>query len=332
MYKIKQIPEDFHVKEIIDLRFDQGRHSYYLLKKKGYTTFKAVDFLSKKIGIPIKNIGFAGAKDSKAITEQAISIYNGPTRDFRFNNIELKFLGRGKERIVLGSHKGNYFEIVIRNITKKPRKIKKMVNYFDEQRFSEKNWKIGRNIVFGDFKNAIELIAKTNIYKRGIKEHLEKNPNDYIGAISRIPKKLLRLYVNAYQSYIWNKTAIEYLKQFKCKKLKSKDFVLIFPVAKIKNVKIPVIGFATGLKEDKIGKTIKKILKREKITNRDFIIKSIPHISSEGGVRDLIVKIKNLKIGKFERDEMNKGKNKIRLSFSLQKGSYATMLIKQLFL
>ena len=40
MYKIKQIPEDFVVKEIKKLKFkDKGSYSYYLLKKRDYTRF-----------------------------------------------------------------------------------------------------------------------------------------------------------------------------------------------------------------------------------------------------------------------------------------------------
>ena len=35
-------------------------------------------------------------------------------------------------------------------------------------------------------------------------EYLEKNKNDYIGALRLIPKKILWLYIHSYQSYLWN--------------------------------------------------------------------------------------------------------------------------------
>ena len=42
-------------------------------------------------------------------------------------------------------------------------------------------------------------------------EHLNKAKNDFIGALKKIPIRLLRFYINAYQSYLWNLTLANYL-------------------------------------------------------------------------------------------------------------------------
>ena len=55
----------------------------------------------------------------------------------------------------------------------------------------------------------------------------------------------------------------------------------------------------------------------------------MPELSSEGNERDLIVKV-NVSIT-FENDEINKNKLKAILSFSLDKGAYATIVIKKMF-
>jgi tRNA(Glu) U13 pseudouridine synthase TruD len=51
MYRIKQLPEDFIVRELMELRLeDAGRYSYYLLKKTGSNTVDAVGRVAKRLG------------------------------------------------------------------------------------------------------------------------------------------------------------------------------------------------------------------------------------------------------------------------------------------
>src|SRR3989338_6236958 len=63
-YKIKQIPEDFIVREIKKPVLKQnGQYMICLLKKKDYTTQKAVEIISRFFYIKQKSIGYAGTKD-----------------------------------------------------------------------------------------------------------------------------------------------------------------------------------------------------------------------------------------------------------------------------
>ena len=92
MYKIKQIPEDFVVKERIKLRFDEkGQYSYFLLKKRNYTTERAVSMVAEKLRVKRKYINYAGNKDKKAVTEQVISVNSSTTKEFRERNMEIKY-------------------------------------------------------------------------------------------------------------------------------------------------------------------------------------------------------------------------------------------------
>ena len=50
----------------------------------------------------------------------------------------------------------------------------------------------------------------------------------------------------------------------------------------------------------------------------------------KGSIRALTVKPTMLKVLKFTDDDLNPGKYKIKIEFSLQRGSYATMLIREL--
>ncbi len=293
MYKIKQKQKDFIVNEITNIKLKKkGNYSIILLKKKNYTTEKAVQTIANKLNIPRKFISYAGNKDKVAITTQYISIKNVKIKELELKDIRLDFKGYLDKPVLLGDLKGNEFVIkVISNKT--PKKITKMINYFGEQRFSKNNKEIGKLIVKRDFKRAVSLIIKND--SEQVKEYLSKNPNDYIGALRKIPLKILKLYVHSYQSYLWNEMVVK------------------------SNVKyIPIIGFGT-----KITENIKGILEKEEITTRDFIIKQIPELSSEGVERNLFVKIKNLKIEKIKKGYI--------IRFTLPKGSYATEVIKQIF-
>ena len=63
----------------------------------------------------------------------------------------------------------------------------------------------------------------------------------------------------------------------------------------------------------------------------DFIIRQFPYLIEETVYRDVFVKIKDFKILNYEKDELNPEKFKEKISFFLPKGSYATMVIKQMF-
>jgi len=307
MYTIKSEPEDFIVKEINNLPLkNSGNYTIFVLKKRNYTTIRAIEQIAKVLNKKIRDIGFAGTKDKKAITEQSISIKDvnkEKIEKIRLKDIELKFIGYSDKPVSLGDLEGNEFVITVRNFKGEIKKDTIMPNFFGEQRFSKKNIEIGRLLLKSDFKEALKLILDTNPdYKEEIKSHIENKPNDFVGALKLIPKKLLLLYVHAYQSYLWNKTLEEYVKNNK------------------KNIQIPLIGFGTEIKNKEINKIITKIIEKENIAFRDFINRQIPEISLEGNLRDAFVGIKDLKI-------LEKGKDFIKIKFKLPKGSYATVAI-----
>ncbi len=328
MYQIKQIPEDFIVKEISGIKIEvNGQYTYYLLKKINYTTINALQILSNKFGIPLKNFGFAGNKDKNAITEQKISIFRGSKNleNIKFKNIKLKYSGNGKEPISLGDLKGNKFIITLRNLknteTEKIKSIEnkkiKIPNLFGPQRFSKNNHLVGKSIIKRDFKKAIDLILENNgILEEQIREYLENNKNNFIEALRLIPLKTRKMLVHSYQSFLFNKIVNEYLKN-----------------SNSKNIKIPIIGFnfeIKKIKDNTLKNIIKNILDEEKINSRDFIINQIPELTSEGSFRDLFFKL-NFKILEIGNDELNKNKQKVKISFALPKSCYATTAIEFIF-
>lgn len=317
---LKQTPEDFIVEEVITLETKKtGEYAILKIKKINLNTLDVVEILRNELKIPRNFISFAGTKDKRAITTQLFSIKSikaESINNIKNKNLNLEFLGYSNKPISLGLLSGNRFTITI---PFKPKsKIEFIPNYFGEQRFSTNNIEIGKFIIKKQFKEASQLINQSSI-----NQHLKNHQNDFIGAIKTLDKKLISLYINAYQSYLWNKAVVIYLKQ----KLEPFEYIehesLLFPkiitLNKLKNIKLlafPLVSFDTEFKNKLIEEIYKKILKEENISLHEFIIRQFPDQLPVTSERDIFAVVKNFKW------ENNK------LTFELPKGTYATILIK----
>ncbi|MBI5389159.1 tRNA pseudouridine(13) synthase TruD [Candidatus Woesearchaeota archaeon] len=311
MYILKEQPEDFIVKEqALKVPKDQGTYAYYFLKKKNYTTLKAIQIIANAWNIPQKYMGFAGNKDKIAVTEQMISIKDGPSRNLEQKEISLTFLGRGDERINLGDLQGNAFVITVRNFeSKSDLHPAKLLNFFDEQRFGKdgNNSTIGKALLKKQFKQALELMNN-----RSLNSYLENHPNDYVGALRLLPKKLLKLYVHSFQSYLWNTVV---------KTLLDQGAVL---------EKVPLYSFDTEFSERNLEVIYEKLMAEEGVSPRDFIMTSLPDITPSTVLRDVYMEAAGFSCS-YAADELHEGRWKCVLAFILPPGSYATMVVKQLF-
>jgi len=208
--KIKQLDEDFVVKEILNLKIEQGNNNYYLMVKKNWNTLDVVNQIKNRLNT---DVGFAGNKDKNAVTSQYISVYKKKI-NFTIKDVSFEFVGTGQERIFLGKLEGNEFVITIRDLDKKLKPVKEVINYYGEQRFSDKNALIGKLLILKKFKEACKEL------------NLEVNENDYVNALRRVGLAELKFYIHAYQSELWNKLA-----------------------SKSKKKVVPILGFLTEGKD-----------------------------------------------------------------------------------
>ncbi len=167
-----------------------------------------------------------------------------------------------------------------------------------------------------DRNKALSLFPRKYAYERAMLAHLIECPDDYIGALRRLPPGLQKMLVHAYQSQIFNETL----------KLMEKDKIFD------PSIEIPLVGYSYTARifETPADKYIKRILKKERINPNDFNIKEFPEISSEGNSRKAFEKIHDFEILEIGKDEVFKGKDKAVLRFKLPKGCYATVLLHRL--
>ncbi|MEF8848793.1 MAG: tRNA pseudouridine(13) synthase TruD [Candidatus Thermoplasmatota archaeon] len=203
-----------------------------------------------------------------------------------------------------------------------------------------------------NFKQALKKLPNYLYFEKAILNKLAVNPEGYKQALEQLPKNLLTMFVYAYQSFLFNKIVSERIKKniplnkavpgdiihpIRKNKIKNKNiFVTSDNVDKvniqIRKKKAVVTGLLLGTEsvyaKGLMGEIEKKVINQENIKKRDFIIPEIPYLSSKGLRRPVIAFVKNLsyKIGK---DELNRNKKKLGLKFGLDKGTYATSLLRE---
>ncbi|MBS7613898.1 tRNA pseudouridine(13) synthase TruD, partial [Candidatus Bathyarchaeota archaeon] len=119
--RIKESFEDFHVEEVIDLkivnsRLDKG-YAVYLMEKRCMDTFSAVAKTAKLLDVPVNAVGYAGLKDTVAVTRQYITV---PVEELKTlienvkdKKLSLSFIGFSNKKLKPGCLVGNKFKVAV---------------------------------------------------------------------------------------------------------------------------------------------------------------------------------------------------------------------------
>nr|XP_031538943.1 pseudouridylate synthase 7 homolog-like protein isoform X2 [Vicugna pacos] len=147
-----------HGKRSLDCQERKDIYTAFTLRKENLEMFEAVGFLAIKLGVIPSDFSYAGLKDKKAITYQAMVVRKVTPE--RLKNIEKEVekkrmsvfnIRSVDDSLRLGQLKGNHFDIVIRNLRNQINdsanlrerileaienvKSKGFVNYYGPQRF-----------------------------------------------------------------------------------------------------------------------------------------------------------------------------------------------------
>lgn len=155
---IKQHVEDFIVEEVPLYAPDGvGTHCYIKVEKRGYSTMDTARLIARALGRKTFDIGYAGLKDTRAVTRQWFSVEHEETARVRAiglpPGLKIVEVTRHHNKIKMGHLAGNRFIIKIRNpewsragaSMEEPRKLAEAVlevlnrtgcpNFFGPQRF-----------------------------------------------------------------------------------------------------------------------------------------------------------------------------------------------------
>ncbi|NWG11325.1 tRNA pseudouridine(13) synthase TruD [Candidatus Bathyarchaeota archaeon] len=207
-----------------------------------------------------------------------------------------------------------------------------------------------------NFREALKNFPRKLHYERLMLRHLAIKPDDYVGAFRRLPIKLRKLFPQAYQSFLFNRFLSRRIADgIPLNKAEVGDYVVnversglpmlnmyrIMNAQTIKEINkaikagrmriaIPLIGFKTHLSEGLQGEIEREILEEECILPKNFEISAMPEIGSRGELRTVTVPLSNFSIDKISNDSANPSKRQAELSFMLYRGSYATIVLREI--
>ncbi|NVM43897.1 MAG: tRNA pseudouridine(13) synthase TruD [Candidatus Lokiarchaeota archaeon] len=209
----------------------------------------------------------------------------------------------------------------------------------------------------GNLEKAYDAFPKSLNYERIMIKYLIDNPGDYKGAINHLPKYLIKLLISSFQSFLFNRMlSLRYKKGISLNKpIKGDIFVILDEengnITQIKylynglydkylqeandlnraKIVYPLIGYNTNLDDFPALKSfVLEILKEEGISMEIFSNKLLETYDFKGSFRPLIAKPLGLKILEYSEDNVFQNSHKLKIEFTLQKGSYATLLLREI--
>ncbi|MBS7654370.1 MAG: tRNA pseudouridine(13) synthase TruD [Candidatus Bathyarchaeia archaeon] len=309
---------------------------------------------------------------------------------FSNENISSKKLFGNKFRIAVNSIRLKESTVLsrIRRINYELADFGGVPNFFGHQRFGTVRpitHIVGRHIVKGDFKSAVltfltfespfenprirmlrREINETMDFGRILKKfpgiftyerlmlaHLSRSPNDFLGALNKLPLNLRKLLVQAYQSFLFNKILSERIKRgITLKEAHVGDYVLElnglglpmknFIKVELSNISlineeikdgkmviaIPLIGLKQHLSGGLQGEIEREILEREGIKQENFRNAHMIKVDILGGLRAALARIMDFRF-EVSEDKIEPLKSSVKFRFTLHKGGYATILLRE---
>ncbi|MGD1835861.1 MAG: tRNA pseudouridine(13) synthase TruD [Nitrososphaeraceae archaeon] len=354
----------------------------YVLEKQNIDSNHAILKIQKKYNLKLKIIGI---KDAKAITFQyATSEKIKNISQIDLSNIKLSLKGFTKFPISKKMLLGNRFNIIINNINSSDiseflKEVKNIANFYGLQRFGSERLVthlVGKALIKNRYELAIDyLLSYTTKYDSKFSKEIReksKDPNNYkyiikyipngmdlekkiittllegknhIHAIRSIPINIRRIFVNAYQSFIFNKCLSEAIISGEdISECKNGDLCFEFKqpmtFGKIKKFEKSIdnpsnftpamflVGYSYQPGKRRFDTICNKILKSEGISKKDFYLKELQELSLQGGFRQTLLCCNNFVFLNHKKN--NKINDIINIKFNLPKGSYATILLREL--
>jgi len=339
-----------------------GNYAVFRLKKSGIDTNHALSDILNKQGLRLKALGL---KDANATTEQFVCDMNASRmrENITTNRYTLERIGYVQKPLTKKDMIGNHFKIKIEDADFAKisgfDQYDKILNFYGYQRFGSRravSHLIGKALLQRNFELAVEvLLASTSEYdlpeNNKIREALKDKANytkifddvppqmdierlvlkemiehgEALKALRAIPISLRRFFVEAYQSFIFNRTvsmAYEMGENLFAPQADDVCYDKDDNLGRYQNdpeqkLAIPLVGYSYS-KRNRFDYQISKILGEEQMSPKDFFVKEMQEISGEGGFRHAVM---------LCRDFVS---SPPYVSFTLSRGSYATMLLREI--
>jgi tRNA pseudouridine13 synthase len=197
---------------------------------------------------------------------------------------------------------------------------------------------------WGDWEAMFEAAPRPSNYRSVLtylRDHPQPTDIEYRKALNLITRRLLSIYLAAYQSLLWNRIAARYLEVHLSGAVES-PYVEIggerlptyheLPRDWDRERVIPLPNHRAAYGEPSLGELVTQVLDREGLALNDLKARILKRAYLAKGKRTLLLFPEGLSASGPEPDERYNNRTKLTLDFSLPRGSYATLVVKILAL
>ncbi len=241
-------------------------------------------------------------------------------------------------------------------------------NYFDDQRFGSYDRErgfIAERMLQGNWEEAL-AIALTSPYpgehkvarrrKRALRERwgdwascraiartafeqrsfdlLQQSPAAFREALATVHQEEAAMWVAAYQSYLWNEMVrrLLLLRGWGCTAVPgvAGEYLFATREAELEGWIIPLPGRRMRFEDPHSGDILVEILRERRLRPASLERELLPGLALHASPREVLLRPQGLHMEGPEPDERYPGHQKLRLRFTLPRGSYATMVVKAL--
>lgn len=205
----------------------------------------------------------------------------------------------------------------------------------------------------GDFKEGLKMYPLRLQFERAMMNYLIAHPDDYAGAFRVLSPNLQKMFLHAYQSYMFNiilsrriasglslneayegdvvcfKNEVGMPDTSRLQKVMPDNVDGINNLIKRRRafVTAPLVGYDTRFSEGREGEIERDVIRELNIDTEGFKVPGMPEIASKGLRREIILYVKPEFL--VIEDDVNEGKTKVVLDFTLPRGSYATVVLRE---
>jgi tRNA pseudouridine13 synthase len=204
-----------------------------------------------------------------------------------------------------------------------------------------------------NFKLAQMNFPKQLRFERLMINHLADNPTDFTGAFQRLPLKLQALFVQAHQSYLFNRFLSERVKHgLPLNEAVDGDYVVgversglpLTIIAKVVSaeslrevnaqiktgrlcVALPIFGLKQKRSQGVMGQIEKEVLEKEGIEADELHVNVLSRVGGKGSLRTVVTPVRDFQLVSSHADGSG---SEVKMSFMLLRGSYATVVLREI--
>jgi tRNA pseudouridine13 synthase len=373
-FRVSELVGDSLAGNISPIYDERHRYPLYVLEKKDIDSNHALMEIERELRLRLRIMGIKDAKATTTQYAGMDKTTKNPPAEMKSRHTRLVLKGFTKRPLRREFLAGNEFDITIHGVGSKDisdfvPEIDRIGNFYGLQRFGSERLVthlVGKEIIKRNFVHAVELLLSyTTEYDTPMSREIRDrcaDPKNYhavlkmlprgmdierqvlsalvagsnlITALRAVPINIRRLFVQAYQAFIFNRCLSASILAGEnllgpqagdlCFEMEGPTIfgriVGFNPMTKAKMVPaVRLAGYTFQPGRGRFENITKKIMQEEGVDARDFYIKEMQELSQQGGFRQA-----PLWCMCFSHK-----RNPLTVSFRLPKGSYATTLLREL--